>query len=66
MKILTLVLLATVVPAHHPQPKPREWTKTVQIPPCGEGQNMQVIWPKHFHGSVTIECDNLPTKRRGR
>jgi hypothetical protein len=45
---------------HHFRASRREWKQTVVIPPCGSGQNLQIIWPKHFAGTITIECDNLP------
>lgn len=38
---------------------PREWKLTVKIPPCSPRQNLELIWPKTFGGTVTIECNNL-------
>lgn len=36
-----------------------EWTKTIEIPDCSANQNMEVIYPQPFNGTVIIECNNI-------
>lgn len=37
-----------------------EWVETITVPPCSyTAQNIEVIYPPTFNGTVTIECSDL-------
>lgn len=40
-----------------------EWKIEVQVPPCEEYKNIQVIYPTH-EGPITIECNLMPVKEK--
>lgn len=40
-----------------------EWKQTVSIPTCRVDQNMEVIYPQPFNGTVTIECNDSQVSR---
>ena len=37
-----------------------EWKVQVQVPPCDNVRNLQVVFPHDLGGPITIECNNMP------
>ena len=41
-----------------------EWKIELQTPPCGNSENLQVIWPAKSGYPITVECDSMPVAEK--